>query len=721
MKQKKQISNSIICLIAAMIVTIMTAAIPVKAATPSPGPSASPSVAPSASPSAVPTVTPQTTPSASLSTNRAAGTVTYTLKGLTSAVGTDISIQAVNAATKAVWNKKITLTEANCKQGVFTGTISLEDLKYAFSKYTIIATVNKTKITAGTADLSIHTNKTALKVNGNSGSAIRSAVFTSTGASNDVLVPGAGNQLSVQIWNKARAASTAATVGNAVALAGSHTWSIDVSKCGNYYNTWCAKVIVTNSKWAGSYTLASTEYSVVPSCTTFKTKKSASLEKKKSFAIGLTGLKNVYGIRGVNFVIKNSSGKQAATIAGTKKNADGSYFYSTVSMKKLNYQLALYSIEAVVVDNNGKTYTLKTKSAVDQRLKKGTLSVTKKKNATCSYKISGVSIPGNVKKVEFVIYQIKSGKKKKMGTFKAKASSNKKTYSVTIRNSAKGNYLVKAYGYAAWGSKYLLAKKNFKLKKKDLGKNGWFYEKYNGKKYKFYYINNEKQIDLTKILKLKKSSASNTNNFYIEVNRAASSVTIYMYNKRTKQYDIPVKTCSVCVGRDISTNAGTSGLHENSSYTPLGTYSVCTNGQSVKYTMKPMLEPDGSTCYARWTTHIVGNIYFHSIAVGSQSHYALPAYRFNLLGSPASAGCIRMAVADAKWIYDYTSTGNTVKIVKGNSKKAGPLGKAPTIKVKGGINYDPTDPGVPNSRKKKDYKAKKISGYITKNGKKVGF
>ena len=84
-----------------------------------------------------------------------------------------------------------------------------------------------------------------------------------------------------------------------------------------------------------------------------------------------------------------------------------------------------------------------------------------------------------------------------------------------------------------------------------MGKNGWYYEKYGGKKYKFYYVDNKKQIDLTKVLKLKKSGGGHTNKFYIEVNRAAGAVTIFMYNKKTKNYDIPVKTCSVCVGRDI--------------------------------------------------------------------------------------------------------------------------------------------------------------------------
>ena len=102
-----------------------------------------------------------------------------------------------------------------------------------------------------------------------------------------------------------------------------------------------------------------------------------------------------------------------------------------------------------------------------------------------------------------------------------------------------------------------------------------------------------------------------------------------------------------------------------------------------------------------------------------RQHYALPASTYNRLGSPASAGCIRMTVADAKWIYDYTSTGNTVKVNKGNSKKPGPLGKAPTITSN--VNYDPTDPAVPDSRKKADYKAKRISGYMTKKGVKVGY
>lgn len=655
-----------------------------------------------------------------LTTNRADGTANYTVTGLDLTSDTAVTVNAVNNTTKkTAFEQTISLDETNCKEGTLTGTISLSDLKYEFANYTISVTIGTQTLTAGTADFTIHTKKAALSISGNAGSAVRTASFVSKEDTDDVLVPGTGNKISIQIWNKNRAESTAATVGKAMTLKANQTWSVNVSKSGNHYGKWCAKAIVTNSNWDTQYTLASTEYTVAPSCTSFTTKKTNALEKKQAFAIELKGLKNVFGVKGVTFQVFNSAGKQVATLSGKKKTS--SYYYKEVTIKTLKYNLDLYTIKAIVIDNNNKTYSLAVKAKADQRIKKGTLTVSKKKNATCTYKITGAYVPGNIKKIEFVLYQIVKGKKTKLGTYKAKASSNKKNYSVKVKNESKGTFEVRAFATSAWKSRLLLKKTKFKLKKSDLGKNGWYYEKYKGKKYKFYYINNEKQTDLTKILKLKKSSSSHQNKFYIEVNRAACVVTIYMYNDETNKYDIPVKTCSVCVGSDIWTVAGTGGLHEKSAYTPIGTYSVCTNGQSVKYTMKPMHEPDGSTVYARWATHIVGNVYFHSIAVGTQSHYALPAVTYNKLGRPASAGCIRMAVADAKWIYDYTSTGNTIKIVKGSTKKPGPLGKAKTIKVKGGINYDPTDPGVPDSRKKKDYKAKRISGYLTKKGKKVGY
>ena len=69
------------------------------------------------------------------------------------------------------------------------------------------------------------------------------------------------------------------------------------------------------------YTLASTEYNVVPSCTSFVTKKQKHWRRKKAFAIELSGLTNVFGVNGVTFQVFNSDGRQVATLSGKKKDS----------------------------------------------------------------------------------------------------------------------------------------------------------------------------------------------------------------------------------------------------------------------------------------------------------------------------------------------------------------------------------------------------------------
>lgn len=499
---------------------------------------------------------------------------------------------------------------------------------------------------------------------------------------------------------------------------GSITCSIDVSKAGKAYGTWKLKAVLRNES-TGDKALAEGGYEVAPVLESFAGKKSKALEKKSAFSVSLKGLKNVYGISSVTFEVYDADGNKAVSVSG-KKKASGQSYDAEISLKELGYQLGIYTVKAVLTDQNGSQQTLKKEASLDECADGGTLSVEKKGKGISLYRLKDAYIPGNIKKVTFTVYSVNGEEEKEVGTYKAKKYKNN-IFKASVKKEEKGSYKVCAYGTTAWGKQILLNQKTYQLKQKDMGKNGWYYEKYNGKKYKFYYINDVKQTDLTKILDLKESNAKQGSNLLIEINRAASNVTIYLYNEETKKYDIPVKTCAVSVGRDIYTNAGTSGLNTSSSYTPLGDYSICTNGTAVKYTLKPMYEPNGSTVYARWCTHIVGNVYFHAIAVGSQSHYALNPYTYNRLGSPASAGCIRMTVADAKWIYDYAPTGTKIKIKKGDSKHPGPLGKGKTIKSQSGISYDPTDPEVPDSRKKADYKAGKISGYMTKDGERVGY
>ncbi len=660
---------------------------------------------------------------ASVSANRSAGICTYTVQGLDLGTNNSMTLQVSRKNNPAVaYQETIALTAENCTNGTYTGNFSLKSLNGVFDEYNVNILVGDSTISAGTCDFSVHTGNLSMKTGGSNASTTRTITVTSSVPAGDVVIPGEDKQVYVTAWPDGTSENNAKTIAlKTPFVEGNMTFSANIAQAGTAYGKWNVKLVLDNGNSGTPLTLATSSYHIAPTQKTFLIQKSKSLEKKKSFGISLDGLKNVYGVKKVRFQIYTSKGKKMTTVTGTSKKSDGSKYYAEVSLKKLDYLLDLYTIKAVLTDHNNNTHTLDMTALADERVQSGTLSVSRKKNATCLYKLTNPYIPGNIKKVRFVLYQVNGKKLKKQGSYVVTGTSGKKKISLKVPNEEKGKYKLQVYGYTSWGKKVLLNEETYRLRKKDLGKNGWFYEKYAGKTYKFYYVNNKKQTDLTDIVNLKKSSSSNTNRLYIELNRAACAVTIYLYNEETKKYDIPIKTCSVSVGRDTWTNAGTSGLNEDSSYTPLGTYSICTNGQSVKYTLKTMVEPDDSIVYARWASHIVGNVYFHAIAVSAQSHYALPSSTYNRLGSPASAGCVRMTVADAKWIYDYASTGTTVKIVKGNASKPGPLGKSPVIKTTSGINYDPTDPEVPDSRKRADYKAKRITGYMTKKGKKVGY
>ena len=56
-----------------------------------------------------------------------------------------------------------------------------------------------------------------------------------------------------------------------------------------------------------------------------------------------------------------------------------------------------------------------------------------------------------------------------------------------------------------------------------------------------------------------------------------------------------------------------------------------------------------------------GGIFIHSVAGSTRSVYNLPAGEYLKLGQPASHGCIRTCVADAKWVYE-NCNGSTIHI-----------------------------------------------------------
>ena len=66
-------------------------------------------------------------------------------------------------------------------------------------------------------------------------------------------------------------------------------------------------------------------------------------------------------------------------------------------------------------------------------------------------------------------------------------------------------------------------------------------------------------------------------------------------------------------------------------------------------------------CYAKYAYRIVGGILFHSVLYNSSKQGPTNS-SVRALGRKASHGCVRLAVDDAKWIYDNCPEGTTVVI-----------------------------------------------------------
>ena len=82
------------------------------------------------------------------------------------------------------------------------------------------------------------------------------------------------------------------------------------------------------------------------------------------------------------------------------------------------------------------------------------------------------------------------------------------------------------------------------------------------------------------------------------------------------------------------------------------------NGRTARWCIFPQW---GNT-YAQYWTRINSSIAFHSVIYNSVSTMDLKISSYNNLGKRASHGCIRLTVADAKWIYDNCGAGTIVTI-----------------------------------------------------------
>ncbi len=98
-----------------------------------------------------------------------------------------------------------------------------------------------------------------------------------------------------------------------------------------------------------------------------------------------------------------------------------------------------------------------------------------------------------------------------------------------------------------------------------------------------------------------------------------------------------------------------SGTKSNPS--PVGTFVL--NGRTARWSFFPEW---GS--YAQFWTRINSSIAFHSLIYNSVNTSDLSVKSYNKLGSRASHGCIRLTVADARWIYNNCGAGTVVTITE---------------------------------------------------------
>ncbi|MDE6259444.1 MAG: L,D-transpeptidase family protein [Oscillospiraceae bacterium] len=170
--------------------------------------------------------------------------------------------------------------------------------------------------------------------------------------------------------------------------------------------------------------------------------------------------------------------------------------------------------------------------------------------------------------------------------------------------------------------------------------------------------------------------AGNGRPYYIMVNRTMNTVTVYGLDENG-YYTVPVKAMVCSVGR-------------GGSVTPRGTFSV-----GSKRAWLHMV--DGS--YGQYATQFYGNYLFHSVCYSAANPSTLLTYEYNMLGSPASLGCVRLQTADAKWIYDNCAAGTKVTVYD-DASSPGPLGKPdkliPEITPAIDNGWDPTDPREDN-------------------------
>ena len=196
---------------------------------------------------------------------------------------------------------------------------------------------------------------------------------------------------------------------------------------------------------------------------------------------------------------------------------------------------------------------------------------------------------------------------------------------------------------------------------------------------------NKKEEGFTLVVKKKEvvsaSSSNNSSKYYIRINKTQNVVMVYEKDANN-EYSNLVKTFVASAGKN----------------TPVGTFTTSDKVETLSLV---------GNVWGHYTVRIVKSIWFHSVPYyskpvkgedGKMHWNDLEYEEYNKLGTLASAGCIRLAVRDSKWIYDNIPKGTKVEIYESDTLPDGVV-KPSAIKID--VNsenrgWDPTDPDTEN-------------------------
>ena len=83
--------------------------------------------------------------------------------------------------------------------------------------------------------------------------------------------------------------------------------------------------------------------------------------------------------------------------------------------------------------------------------------------------------------------------------------------------------------------------------------------------------------------------------------------------------------------------------------------------------------------HAQYLTRIDSANAFHSVLYSEPDETTLSVKSFNALGTPASHGCVRLLVSDAKWIYENCKAGTIITVYEGDYDPEYTMALKPTL------------------------------------------